>query len=357
MTERYQDTPVSLDSEHHTNESNGSGPTPSPTHPPTTVTPGNRQGLQHIDQPGFPPQIFDGEKPRSGPDNRSTAEIRGERLVLNFLLEGFQHLHIPKINTTQPISEESVSSLGLSSARFVQRVQGTTRDQALAAFSVPIRNIPPTTPLDGVILDFIRERRKDSIEGKAVQPLARPAYPSVSSLLNPEKPSYSISRMFSDVLRTFPDISSLPEQIAVLYMMFLLMQWQLDPTLENYERLPEWYTPRPSQLFTPHPAWVDYIPWPRMRDRVVATYENYPFENYFIPYTTTLSLNWPYEPTDCILHNTDTNELLINPVFERHVRNLNNWSLGPAFVEAFPLLEGSCRILREKKRPSPSPTW
>lgn len=352
LTERYHDTPVSLDSEHHTNGSNCTGPTPSPTYPPSHMMPGSRHILRNTDQPLVPLHIFEGERAaQGGPDNRPTAEALGERLVLNFLLEGFQHLQIPKTK----VSEDSISSLGLSSTPFVQRAKGTTRDQALTAFSVPVRNIPPTCPLDGVFLDFLRERRREPIERTAAGSSVRPVYPSVPSLLNPEKPSYSISRLFSDVLRTFPDISTLPEQVGVLYLMFLLMQWQINPTLENYERLPEWYTPRPSQLFTPHPAWVDYIPWPRMRDRIVATYENYPFENWFIPYTTTISCNWPYEPTDCLQHNTESNELLINPVFERHVRNLGNWTLGPAFADAFPLLEGTVRISTNRIRPPPSP--
>jgi len=33
--------------------------------------------------------------------------------------------------------------------------------------------------------------------------------------------------------------------------------------------------------------------------------------------------------------------LVINPVFERHLRRLENWSLGPAFAKAFPGLEGT----------------
>jgi hypothetical protein len=43
--------------------------------------------------------------------------------------------------------------------------------------------------------------------------------------------------------------------------MFLVMRWQIDPTQENYERLPDWMTPRPSQLFVPHPYWVNHLPW------------------------------------------------------------------------------------------------
>jgi hypothetical protein len=69
------------------------------------------------------------------------------------------------------------------------------------------------------------------------------------------------SKLFTDIIRTFPDICGLPEQVAVVFTMFLVMRWQIDPTQENYERLPDWMTPRPSQLFVPHPYWVNHLPW------------------------------------------------------------------------------------------------
>jgi len=82
-------------------------------------------------------------------------------------------------------------------------------------------------------------------------------------MMNPGSAAHShpLSKVFTDILATFPDISTLPEQVAVHYIMFLLMRWQVEPSRGNYERLPEWMTPRPSQLFTPHPAWMDYLPW------------------------------------------------------------------------------------------------
>ncbi len=81
-----------------------------------------------------------------------------------------------------------------------------------------------------------------------------------------------------------------------------------------------------------------------MRDKMVHSYQDYSFENWFIPFTTTLSVNWPYEPTDTLLSTAESDDLMINPVFERHLRNLNNWSLGPAFAKAYPALVETARI-------------
>jgi len=115
-----------------------------------------------------------------------------------------------------------------------------------------------------------------------------------------------------------------------------------------------------------------------MRDRITraSNVSAYPFETFFVPYTTTLSLNWPYEHSQCListaspttagaegnttprpgssdatsaveiaLHGTDEGqEFAISPVFESHLRNLNNWSLGTAFADSFPDLVDDVRI-------------
>ncbi|KAL4900951.1 hypothetical protein BDW74DRAFT_160865 [Aspergillus multicolor] len=263
-----------------------------------------------------------------------------ERMGFNFLLDPSQQ--VPKMEGFRRSSETIRSQSGIPALPPV----GTMPDQPLPAYMTPIRNIAPTCTLDAILLDFLHNRQREAAKGVPKQKLVGPAYPSVSSLLNPDKSVYShpLSKVFTDILRTFPDISSLPEQLGVLYSMFLLMRWQIYPTAENYHRLPDWLTPRPSQLLTPHPAWIDYLPWPRMRDRLVMSYHEYPFDNWFIPFTGTLSINWPYEPTDCLLSTGETDELIINPVFERHFADINNWTLGPAFAEEFPLLVETTKI-------------
>lgn len=98
----------------------------------------------------------------------------------------------------------------------------------------------------------------------------------------------------------------------------------------------------------------------------------FPFENFFIPWTSTLRVNWPYEDADVLLRSPvggrergegqqgeDGNgegevegegeeELVINPVFERHLRRLENWTVGDAFYEAFPGLRGSYNYKSER---------
>ncbi|KAJ9141979.1 BZIP transcription factor [Pleurostoma richardsiae] len=216
--------------------------------------------------------------------------------------------------------------------------------------STPIKNCGPVCPLDSLLLDFLRERRQRAAEGLPTHEVVGPRYPSVSSLLNPQhsRLSHPLSKVFTDILATFPSLSGLPERVASLYVMFLLMRWQVSPTRENYDRLPPWLAPQPAQLSTAHPAWLDHLPFPAMRDRLVREHggpREMVFDNFFIPYTRTLSLNWGYEDTDVLLQAPgDSDELLINPVFERHLRRLENWTLGAAFATAFPGLSGTYNL-------------
>ncbi|KGO75260.1 Protein of unknown function DUF3425 [Penicillium italicum] len=275
-----------------------------------------------------------------------------EHIGFKFLV-GDSH-NVPKVNRLHRSSAETFRCAQVnSSAPIYPHPLTTTSEPGPPAFAAPIQNLPATCPLDKILLDFLHGRQREAAQGIPRQKLAGPPYPSVSSLLNPERSVYShpVSKVFTDILRTFPNLSSLPVQVAVLYTMFLLMRWQVYPTQENYERLPEWLTPRPTQIFHPHPAWMDYVPWPKMRDRIITNYNNYPFENWFIPYTSGIRVNWPYEDTDCLLSAGDSDELVINPVFERHMRNLSNWSLGTSFAETYPCLADTARI-KPTRQPS-----
>lgn len=219
--------------------------------------------------------------------------------------------------------------------------------------SLPIKNCAPTCPLDSLLLDFLNERQQRAAEGFPPHEIIGPRYPSVSSLLNPMRDAHPLSKVFIDILHTFPNISRLPERVAVLYVMFLIMRWQIDPSPDNYDRLPDFVRPLPSQIYHHHPAWIDHLPFPAMRERLIRDYappKIFPFENFFIPFTTTLSLNWPYEDTDTLLQGPESDELMINPVFERHLRRLENWTLGDAFSRAFPMFAGTYGLKTESNK-------
>ena len=125
------------------------------------------------------------------------------------------------------------------------------------------RQVPATCPLDVIMLEFLAERQMRAAEGVPMNQLVGPLYPNFTRLMYPERnvDEHPLSKLFTDILSTFPEIFGLPEQVAIVFIMFLVMRWQIEPTQENYDRMPDWVTPRASQLFVPHPYWIDHLPW------------------------------------------------------------------------------------------------
>ncbi|KAI8932090.1 hypothetical protein NX059_010975 [Plenodomus lindquistii] len=312
-----------------------------------------------------------------------------ERLGVDFLLDSSQRRTLDP-NLPPP---QQPPPANISDSR-----QAQYAPDMVAHLTLP-RNLPATCPLDVILLEFLQDRQNRAAEGVPTKTLVGPHYPNFTSLVFPDRvvEAHPLSTLFTDILRTFPDICGVPEQVAIVFIMYLVMRWQIEPTQDNYDRLPHWISPRPSQLFTPHPAWIDHLPWPRLRDKMITQQPFVHFEHFFIPYTTTVSLNWPYEPRDCLLpaskintHTLSTTSSsmpsvsspyathvnaaspaggpvtpqtqagtpgtigpqlpkeddmwLINPAFESHLRDLNNWSLGPSFKSAFPAFADAVKI-------------
>ncbi|OCK73688.1 hypothetical protein K432DRAFT_267709, partial [Lepidopterella palustris CBS 459.81] len=203
-----------------------------------------------------------------------------------------------------------------------------------------------TCPLDDILQGLVTSRRAVFEQTGSELSAAGPAQPSMSALLNlgESSPIHHISQIMSNAITKFESVHQLPERAAALFVMYQTLRWQICPTKENYYRLPEWLRPLPCQNSIAHPIWMDYVPWPKMRNIICQDHLKYDQNEFFLPYVQTLSLNWPYEPMDCVVVQSDMINSSISPIFERHVRNLDNWSLGDSFKTAYPSLVGTYRL-------------
>jgi hypothetical protein len=210
------------------------------------------------------PQIADGGRPwapsfhdrLSHPEPDMSPFDNDKRMGVNFLLENNGQSRnldpsLPPSAATHTITTNSLGSgLGHHAPILVPHL------------TLP-RNLPTTCPLDAILLDFLTERQQRAAAGDHIKTLVGPQYPNFTPIVYPERniDAHPLSKLFTDILRTFPDICGLPEQVAIVYIMFLVMRWQIEPSAENYDRLPDWVTPRASQLFIAHPVWNDHVPW------------------------------------------------------------------------------------------------
>lgn len=62
------------------------------------------------------------------------------------------------------------------------------------------------------------------------------------------------------------------------------------------------------------------------------------FEDFRSIHNRTVSVNWPYPLADILVYDSN-NEISLNPLFEEHIRNLDNWSVGPELTQKFSYAE------------------
>ncbi|TLD16174.1 uncharacterized protein PgNI_00229 [Pyricularia grisea] len=297
----------------------------------------------------------------------------------------------PRLYTTSPTDSNDVAMTSVFSGRGSAEGNVEGLGEIVPDFSTPVKNCLRTCPLDGMLQNTLQERRQRAAEGVAPSEITGPRYPSVKSLLNPsatsedERTLHPISQVFTDIVHAFPHMTGEPERIAIHFIMSLYLRWQVNPTPENYELLPPWLRPLPSQVTLPHPVWLDYCPFPRMRDRIVKDFakadaaglrsywvsddtkdnliigdsstvkhHNAPYPGMDPPvtfdlfagvYTDTISLNWPHKNRGSLLESSDgSSDPVITPAFESHLRNLDNWTLGPQFFHQMPHLRGLANL-------------
>lgn len=270
----------------------------------------------------------------------------GERLGLNFVLDSTQQ----RPSTASPHDRPTYTA------------PSEQPRSAVPVYAQLPNNAAATCPLDSLLIDFIASRRALLASGAPMHEVLGPEYPSWAVLHDPSNSGqrdscHPVSALLIDILSKFPDISRLADRVAVLYIMFLLMRWFICPCEGCYTRLPEWVRPIPEQLEKGpgHAVWMDNVPWPGMRKILATSFatEAVRFEDFFVPYTTSISLNWPYSADEVLMPAEGVEGaaggvggLTLNPSFESHLRVLGNWSLGRKFEVRFPELigDGGVRI-------------
>lgn len=104
-------------------------------------------------------------------------------------------------------------------------------EDGIPGYAYPPRNLVQTCPLDGLLLKFLSDQRERALQGVPIPELIGPLYPSFRALIDPiaSEKSHPLSRVFTDMLGKFPDISTLPEQVAILYVFGLLPDYLHQP--------------------------------------------------------------------------------------------------------------------------------
>ncbi|KAI5362875.1 hypothetical protein Slin15195_G102560 [Septoria linicola] len=152
----------------------------------------------------------------------------------------------------------------------------------------------------------------------------------------PLHPSLQMLRRVDEA--TFGPIP-MTERLAMLRAMHLQLQYHTEPSSERHEKLPPWYTYRPSHHI-PHTYAVDYWAWPHFRQRFISNEHTYCGNGFFRMYQEQMRLLWPFEFRDCYTHDLETGLYKPSRLFDERINNINCWTMGPDFFEKFPELSG-----------------
>ncbi|CAK7233860.1 hypothetical protein SBRCBS47491_008754 [Sporothrix bragantina] len=141
-------------------------------------------------------------------------------------------------------------------------------------------------------------------------------------------------------------LKHLTGRLAFLYKLAHFLRWCLCPTKENYDALPDYLKPTMLQRRVPHPVWVDLIVWPEVRDSLIRGGDYSAFELFRFVTGNTMTVNWPYTDSGTFMECADGKRLALNPIFEAHIRNIDNFSVGCQAAAEFPVLSRYVRVAK-----------
>lgn len=199
-----------------------------------------------------------------------------------------------------------------------------------------------------VYVGFINEAKGFISSGVAPDRLFG-VLPDVEALVNEAafQRSSFLSQWTARLANSF-GMPTLSCRMAVMWLHWLLMRWMIHPTPATYLAIPDWYRPTPYQVFVPHPVYVDFQIWPRLRDAVIQRVDLQCQPLYwYSEAATTIDCNWPGSDQDAVSYDINARMTLSAP-FVHHLMDLSNWSVGPVIRKHIP---DACTILQIKYGP------
>ncbi|OCK83252.1 hypothetical protein K432DRAFT_189286 [Lepidopterella palustris CBS 459.81] len=235
---------------------------------------------------------------------------------------------------------------------------GSGKNSIIDSAPVPLHALQPLNeadenPLSQKAATFIAQKRRLIGEGWPIDQVLG-SEDIDSSVLRPKEirktPSTELT-VCQWVVHMFEGMKEVkvPEKVAMTLLCVMFFRWSIFPSVEHYQRIPEWMRPTPTQTITPHAVWIDFIPWPEIRDAFINSPELAETPDAFEMLVINASVNWPWPLNEVISLRSNVDGVQLNKTFEQYVRDINNWSLSPVIVAVFPVLGDKAWIRPEKE--------
>ncbi|KAI3322495.1 hypothetical protein HD806DRAFT_127425 [Xylariaceae sp. AK1471] len=146
-----------------------------------------------------------------------------------------------------------------------------------------------------------------------------------------------------DIVTAIFDKNSLElplERVGNFILFRALIAWMVQPTRDTYIGLRGIFPPQPNQQTNPHPQWMDFILWPRLRSAIVARQEMYNTAEFRHIYASGLRLkNWPVTIAEAFAVDFSVGSIYPTDEFWEHAWDLRNWDMNESFTRRYPELE------------------
>lgn len=89
--------------------------------------------------------------------------------------------------------------------------------------------------------------------------------------------------------------------------------------------------------FSAHRGADDHTSRPKIRIYLIG-HPEVKFDDFASAYSTSFDIKWDYDPNHVIITTIDNERggILINPIYEEHLRQLKNWTVEGQFRRRFP---------------------
>ncbi len=129
-----------------------------------------------------------------------------------------------------------------------------------------------------------------------------------------------------------------PERLAIVRMMRLQYQAQVQPYLTSSLPLPGFMQARPAQKFMEHDPLMEHFVWPGMREQILFAPRKYATNKFMDSFRAHCRFVWPHNPEDTFLRDNLTGLYSYSSDFVQRQNDLRCWTMRSDFFKIFPEL-------------------
>ena len=135
-------------------------------------------------------------------------------------------------------------------------------------------------------------------------------------------------------------------RIVMFWTLYRTLVLLVFPTQQNLAKGPAWFRPVASQMSHCHPSFIDFIPWPTIRENLVHHWTDYQHRNlysYFVE-NFDVQINEALPNLSLLKISSSGSEVELDPDFAKRLNDLRSLRMRRPFVTRFPEFTGDVYI-------------